>query len=114
MVSSFIVASSIGFTVTGIVLVGGVMATPRVKLNADPNEGVGTVNADVVVARMLETCGNEGDGVDQPGTAGEKEPGIVEGDGSIDEVALTGRLAGSSATGCTSFEDDACLPTWLL
>ena len=115
MVASFIVASSIGFTVTGVVLVGGVTATPRVKLNADPNEGVGTVNADVVVERVPETCGSEGDGVDQPGTAGEREPGIVEGDGSINEAALTGKLVDGSSPERRSFEDDdACLSVWSL
>ena len=55
MVSSFVVVSSIGFAVTGIVFAGGAVAAPRVKLNADPDEGVGTVNADVVEERVLET-----------------------------------------------------------
>ena len=66
----------------------------RVKLNADPKEGVGTVNADVAEERVLETRGSEGDGVAQPRTAGEKDPGIVVGEGSVEGRARLGLQVG--------------------
>ena len=40
---------------TGIIFASGVMTASRVKLNADPSEGLGAVNADVVEERVLET-----------------------------------------------------------
>ena len=70
--------------------------TPRVKLKADPTTGAGTVNEEVEVERVPETEGSRGDGVGRLGTAGEKELGVVEGDGSADEVALVGRSASGS------------------
>ena len=39
-------------------------------------------------------------GVDQPGNAGVKDPGVAEGDGSADELDLAGKLVGCSSVPC--------------
>ena len=89
----------------------GVVTASRVKLKADPNEGVGTVNADVVEERVLETRGSEGEDVDQPRTAVEKDPGVVVGEGSVEELALVCKLVGGSSPKCCPFVDDGvCSP----
>ena len=70
--------------------------TLRVKLKADPVVGAGTVNAEVEVERgpRIEDSGSDDAG--RLELAGEKELGVVEGDGSDDEVALIGKSTSGS------------------
>ena len=111
MVSSLVVVSPAGFAIKGIVFADEVEMASRVKLNAEPKEGVGTVNADVAEERVLETRGSEGGGVTQPRTAGEKDPGVVVGEGSVEELALVCRLVDGSSPKCCPFVNDGvCSP----
>ena len=79
---------------------GRVSTVRCVKLNAEPNAGVGTAKADVGEVRVLGARGAEDVGVDQPGNAGVKDPGVAVGEGIVEKLGSACRLAGCSSLSC--------------
>ena len=96
MASLFVVVRSIWFTGAGIDFIDGAVVTLRVKLKDDPVAGAGTENAEVEVERGPRIGGRGSDDAGMLELAGERELGVVEGDGSDDEVALIGKSTSGS------------------
>ena len=96
MAAFFAVVCSIWFAGAGVGFIDGAVVTLRVKWKADPVVGAGTVNAEVEVEQgpRIEDSGSDDVGKLEP--AGEKELGVVEGNGSADGVALVGKSASGS------------------